>query len=66
MKIISKGGPPLKRYAFTCRKCKTIATADRDEGRYVEDQRDGDAIVFKCPVCSNECWVNYNLHSGGW
>lgn len=66
MKIISQGKPPEIKYTFTCRKCKTVAIADRNEGRYVEDQRDGDAIVFKCPVCDNECWVNYNNHNGGW
>lgn len=66
MKIITKGTPPDIKYTFTCRSCETVAIADKSEGRYVEDQRDGDAIVFICPVCGKEAWVNYNQHKGGW
>lgn len=66
MKIIKRGEPPNIKYNFTCRNCKTVAVAEKHEGRYVADQRDGDAIVFNCPVCAKECWVNYNQHAGGW
>jgi RNase P subunit RPR2 len=66
MKIIRECNPPEIKYTFTCRKCKTTAIAHRNEGRNVHDPRDGNAIVFECPSCKNECWVNYDRHNGGW
>lgn len=66
MKIIKRGSPPEIKYSFECRNCKTQAVAEKDEGRFVDDPRDGGAMVFDCPVCGKECWVNFNKHSGGW
>lgn len=53
MKIIRRGQPPeQKTYFATCNHCKTEIEFERSEARYVSDQRDGDFLEVKCPVCS--------------
>lgn len=52
---------PDPAYDLTCDKCDTIARFAKSEGRYVHDQRDGDAVVLKCPVCKAEHWVAAKL-----
>jgi RNase P subunit RPR2 len=55
--ILNKGTFPRNtHYTMHCRKCRTTVTFEQREGRIVHDQRDGDAIVFDCPVCHTELW----------
>jgi len=60
MKIIKQGFLPKNvTYTLQCRKCSTVVQAEAHEGRTVHDPRDGDCLVFDCPTCGNEMWVNY-------
>lgn len=56
MKVIKKGPDP-KPYRWECWECKSLIEAEIGEGRFVADPRDGDCIVFMCPVCKREEWV---------
>lgn len=59
MKIIRRGPKDSElTHRWTCRKCGSLIEAKRSEGRDIADDRDGDAIVFKCPVCEREHWVS--------
>lgn len=42
----------------TCGKCKTHVELVLADLRYVNDQRDGDAVVWRCPTCQREIWSN--------
>lgn len=59
MKIIKKGElPEEKIYTFDCRRCKSKVEAQQKEGKIQFDQRDGDCVIFKCPVCGENVYVN--------
>lgn len=49
--------PGERNYETQCSKCYTRFRFKEAEARVVPDQRDGDAVVVKCPVCGKECWV---------
>jgi hypothetical protein len=56
MRIIKEGKKPSeKEYEFTCRLCGTIFIAFRGECEFEHDQRDGDFLLYVCPVCSTPC-----------
>ena len=58
MKILKEGDlPEQKQYQWDCRTCNSEILAIQSEGRIVYDQRDGNAVVFKCPVCNQENWI---------
>ncbi len=58
MKVIKEGTKPEETpRKATCRHCKSKLEFTRQDGRIVYDQRDGNALVVKCPVCDNELWV---------
>ncbi len=60
MRIIERG---IKTDNMTqqarCMCCETLIEFERREARFVSDQRDGAAMVVKCPVCEHEIWVSY-------
>jgi uncharacterized protein with PIN domain len=59
MKIIKQGElPEEKEYSATCSNCKTEFEFLRKEGKVHFDQRDGNSVVVKCPLCQKSCWVN--------
>ncbi len=52
MHIIKRGTPPQEReYEATCRNCRTEVRFQQSEGTVTYDQRDGDFVTVKCPVC---------------
>jgi len=52
MEIIKQGTPPSEKvYEAECRKCKSVFRFKQLEGKITYDQRDGDFITVKCPVC---------------
>ena len=60
MRIITPGKLPQERiYRATCLSCGCRFEFARAEALYVHDQRDGDALVVKCPTpgCNKEEWV---------
>ena len=55
MKIIKRGKDPnKKKYKVTCDNCKTIFEFLYCEAKYNADDRDGDYLSIKCPVCKEE------------
>ena len=60
MKIIERGiKPDDMTQQARCTRCRTLVEFQRSEARFVSDQRDGDAMVVKCPVCGHEIWTAY-------
>lgn len=58
MKIIKKGVKMCDRlYKMECGDCGTVFEFKEKEGKVVYDQRDGDYIEIKCPVCKEKCAV---------
>ena len=58
MKIIKRGKKPEERvYRVTCEYCETVFEFVKKEAKYVSDERDGDALEVKCPVCKKKAWV---------
>jgi hypothetical protein len=59
MEIIKKGQPKNeKTYHATCRDCGTRIKFQRKEAKETFDQRDGNYLTVKCPVCVE------NIHTG--
>lgn len=59
VKIIKRGTPPdTKPRKATCRDCGTKIEFAVKEAKYVSDQRDGDILQIKCPVCKATITVN--------
>jgi len=57
-KVVKKGKRKEKPIRWVCTKCDATIESKASEGRLVYDQRDGDAIVTKCPECGHENWIN--------
>lgn len=58
MKIIKQGTLPKDRsYTTTCDNCDTKFSFKRSEGKYTLDQRDGEWIEIKCPLCKERICV---------
>lgn len=57
IKIIERGPLERKSYKTRCVRCRTKFRFDRSDARLVNDQRDGDALVVPCPVCSADVWT---------
>lgn len=56
MKIIRRGQKPEQRtHQHTCRECSTVFEFEQHEAKLVFDQRDGDFLQIKCPVCGTQC-----------
>jgi hypothetical protein len=63
VEIIRKGElPGEKIYETTCTNCKTRFRFKKKEARFSSDQRDGNALIIRCPLegCNNDCWVTTN------
>lgn len=59
MEIIKEGKLPEDKEAEgTCNRCDTVIFVTRGEGEVVHDQRDGDYVVYRCPVCDNDITIS--------
>ena len=59
MEIIEQGKlPEEQKYQVRCKNCKTLFRFKRSEGKYISDQRDGDSIEVKCPLCNEKCYAD--------
>ena len=47
-------GPAPKPKKTKCPCCKSTFTFEKEDARFVPDQRDGDSWVINCPVCPHE------------
>lgn len=60
MKTIKEPDGP-KSFTFECRKCKAVMEARENEGRISSGgQFETASIVFVCPHCQTEAWIDYN------
>ena len=65
MKILEKGSLPEESiYRCRCCNCNTLYEFQRKEAVYVPEQRDGDYLTTKCPLCNRrnstavkEAWI---------
>ena len=58
MEIIHRGTPePDRLYDLKC-SCGTVAKFKRREARFISDQRDGDCLLVRCPICGKENYVD--------
>lgn len=67
VKIITPGNLPQNDvFKATCSSCQAVYEFARHEARLSTDQRDGDALITKCPQagCGHENWINPNPHKG--
>lgn len=60
IEIIAKGNkrPEDRIYRNTCNNCGSLLQFKGSDGRVSSDQRDGDAFVISCPVCTAEVWTS--------
>jgi predicted RNA-binding Zn-ribbon protein involved in translation (DUF1610 family) len=59
MEIVKRGKIPEEKEAeWTCKKCSSVIRAKRSEGRFHDDCRNESAIIFACPVCGEENWID--------
>ncbi len=58
MEIIKKGQPKNEKiYNATCRSCDTQIRFQRKEAKETFDQRDGNFLTVKCPVCGDSIHI---------
>lgn len=60
MEIIKAGKLPGQRtYTTTCGNCGCRFKFKASEAKFESDQREGDALVVKCPTrkCGEKIWV---------
>lgn len=63
MEVIKPGKKPEDRQCeWSCSNCNAVIRSRQGEGEYKSDQREGDAIVYKCPECQVKNWVAVSLH----
>lgn len=54
IKIIKQGQVPAKReFVAKCINCKTEVEFLQEDGEVISDQRDGDYISIRCPMCNH-------------
>jgi len=66
IEIIKKGAlPGEKKYRTTCNNCRTEFTFQAKDARRSSDQRDGDALIVKCPLegCGKDVWAQAGFTS---
>ncbi|MBY5821457.1 hypothetical protein [Rhizobium leguminosarum] len=58
--------PEDRVYRNTCNHCGSLLQFKASDGRFVDDSRDGDAIVVACPECSSEVWTAADAYQKAW
>ncbi len=59
VEILERGQVPADRvYVAQCPTCGSRLRFKMSEARYSTDQRDGDAVVVTCPVCTGQVWTD--------
>jgi predicted RNA-binding Zn-ribbon protein involved in translation (DUF1610 family) len=65
MKIIKKGIPKDEiKSQWGCPKCGSIIESTASDGTVICDQRDGDYVVFVCPICECDVVVDLSRFKG--
>jgi RNase P subunit RPR2 len=58
VKVIKLREPKPALTRFTCGGCGSFIEAGKDDGKYINDQRDGDCVSIRCPVCGRESFIS--------
>jgi hypothetical protein len=68
IEVVSVGNkqPENRIYRRSCGNCGSLLQFKSGDGRFVCDQRDGNAIVIKCPVCGVDVWTNADAYQKDW
>lgn len=62
VEVLERGTPPGSRTRVTrCQTCRSKLRFKEADARLVPDQRDGDYLTFKCPVCHHDVTVAIDL-----
>lgn len=62
MKVIKSGKRPEdKKHRWTCTNCGAVVEAAKKEGKEVCDARGECSVIFKCPECGDENWIDTDL-----
>lgn len=56
MRIV-KAPVQVKEFETSCQDCDTVVALEARDCTYMSDQRDGNAVKWKCPTCKRENWV---------
>ena len=64
MKIVKQGKVDDNIYRGTCRNCGTEIEFDKNEAKYVSDQRDGDFLTMRCPTYRCGMDINVSVRTG--
>jgi hypothetical protein len=57
MRIIRKPEEP-QEFESSCKECGTVVALSASDLCCVYDQRDGNAVVWTCPTCNRDNWIN--------
>ena len=67
MEILHRGIAPSERtHEATCSTCQTKIRFQQHEAKYNSDQRDGDYLSIKCPVCGHNITKQLHPKSGNY
>lgn len=66
--VVTKGNkrPEDRIYRNTCNHCGSLLQFKASDGNFIVDQRDGDAIVIKCPECKSDVWTAADAYQQDW
>ncbi len=61
-RVIKKGRKAKEKpIQWVCSGCDATIESKESEGKRVYDNREGDAIVTKCPDCGHENWISVSM-----
>jgi len=60
MKILRRPDPTEWRRTHT-HTCLTEVELELSDLRFSSDQRDGDAVTYRCPGCNEDVWLNASV-----
>jgi RNase P subunit RPR2 len=61
IEVIERGELPEDRpYEATCNRCRSKLRFLRGDAQFTADQRDGDFLTVKCPVCGESVHTSAN------
>ncbi len=65
VEVLKKGRYQNPEIKVDCPHCGARMKYKKSEGREVTDNRDGDAVVFKCPECKEDIWLAASIVAKG-
>lgn len=50
--VLKRRQPKAPTHQFDCKGCGSTLRAEKGEGRFVDDPRDGNYVEIICPICA--------------